>query len=122
MLLPEVLDQSGVSGVRLITLLGTALIGIGVARASYDRGIRGRALESAMFETIRRTRLWGLDYKATAAAWSRWAERWSAARVKNGLEATLAADRALKSTTISDDVGILTDLVMQLAILHQEAA
>jgi len=47
-LLSPVLAQSGVSGVRLVTALGTALVGIGVARAHYDRGVRGGALGAAV--------------------------------------------------------------------------
>src|SRR3989442_1167457 len=43
-MLPHLLAQPGVSGVALVALLGTSLIGLGLARAHYDRGARGPAL------------------------------------------------------------------------------
>ena len=59
------LDQSGVTAVKLITLLGTTLIGVGLARAHYDRRVRGGNLERLVFERLRQLRLFGLpDWKA----------------------------------------------------------
>ena len=122
-LLPRVLAQPGVSGVRLITQLGATLVGIGIARGHWDAKKRGRALESAVFGTLMKVRPYGVgDWKTEAAAWSRWAERWTASRVCNALRAARDADQALKDTTISDDRGILTDLVMRLALELKEAA
>ncbi len=116
-LLGHVLAQPGMRGVTLVNTLGTTLVGIGLARAQYDRRVRGRALESARFEMLRRLRVFGLgDWKVESRLWAEAAERWSAARVKAGLAAALAADRALKGTTISDEEGILTDLTLQLAV------
>ncbi|HVX89623.1 MAG TPA: DNA polymerase III subunit delta, partial [Gemmatimonadales bacterium] len=39
-MLPRILGQSGVSGVGLVTLLGSSLITLGVVRAHYDRKLR----------------------------------------------------------------------------------
>lgn len=121
-MLPPLLDKPGMSGVKLLTLLGQALVGTALAAALHDAGRRGRALESAVFDQLRQSRLWGLDYRATAAQWSRWAERWGAARVTAALAAAIDADRALKETTISDDAGVLTDLLLRLAVPLREAA
>lgn len=122
-LLGRVLAQPGVSGVKLVTLLGTTLIGEGVTRAAYDRKIRGRALESVAFDALRGARPFGLGpWKEETERWARWAPEWPAGRVRTALRATLAADRALKSTTLSDDRGILADLVMQLCLPHAVAA
>ncbi len=122
-LLPRVLAQPGVSGVRLVTLLGTSLVGVGIARGHWDARKRGRTLEQAVFGTLLKVRPFALgDWKSEAAAWARWAEQWPAERVRAALRAALAADRALKSTTISDDRGILTDLVMRLAVGTTEEA
>lgn len=116
-LLAPVLHQPGVSAVKLIAMLGTTLVGVGIARDHYDRGSRGRALEDAVFKTLLRNKVFGLlNYKEEAPRWARWAARWPADRVHAGLRATLAADRALKSTTISDEQAILTDLVMHLTV------
>jgi len=121
-LLPILLAQPGISGVKLVTLLGQALVGTALARSLRDEGKRGRVLESAVFEALRRARLWGLDYRGTATQWSAWAGRWSAPALHDALTAAREADQALKSTTLSNETGILTDLVMRLADRQQAAA
>jgi DNA polymerase III delta subunit len=122
-LLGPILDQPGSSGVKLVTLVGTTLIGIGVARGLLDRGTRGRALDDAVFETIRRNRVFGLlPWSEEKARWVRWASGWSAQRVQAGLRAILDADRALKMTTISDERGILADMILKMAPARREAA
>jgi DNA polymerase III subunit delta len=113
--LPHLLAQPGVSGVGLVTLLGAQLIGLGLARVQFDRGARGGALQRAVFDAILRVRPPRLDYKAAAERWSRLAERWPLSRVDAALAAALRADRRLKETSLSDDRGVLVDLVMQLA-------
>jgi DNA polymerase-3 subunit delta len=122
-LLRPLLDQPGSSGVRLVTMLGTTFVGVGVARAHADRRLRGRALDDAVFETIRRYRVYGLlSWGEEKARWIRWASAWPADRVAAALRAVLAADCALKGTTISDECGILTDLVLRLATTARAAA
>ena len=122
-LLGPILDQPGSSGVKLVTLAGTSLIGIGVARAFLDRGMRGRELDGAVFEAIRRNRVYGLlPWSEEKARWIRWASTWSAARVRAGLRAVLEADRALKMTSISDERGILSDMTFKMAPARREAA
>jgi DNA polymerase-3 subunit delta len=114
-LLDPVLAQSNVSGVRLVTLLGTALLGVRVARAELDRGVRGRALEDAAFRAMQRLRLYGVgDWKVEARLWARWAERWPADRLRAALAAALEADQALKGTTLRNERTVLLDLILQL--------
>jgi DNA polymerase-3 subunit delta len=115
-LVDPVLSQSGVSGVKLVTLLGTTLVGVSLARAQLDRGMRGRSLEQWLQNAIFRARPFGLpDWRAEPARWARWAERWSAERLRDALAATLAADQALKGTTLRDESSTMLDLVLQLA-------
>jgi DNA polymerase III delta subunit len=122
-MLPLILGQPGMSGVKLVTLLGTALIGLGVARGFYDKGIRGRALEDAVFRALLQNRPTGLlGYKEEANRWSHLVARWPPARVRVALRAILEADQALKSTTISDERGVLTDLVLRIGVRSAEAA
>jgi DNA polymerase-3 subunit delta len=122
-MLGPLLDQPGVSGVKLITLLGTTLAGIGLARSHYDRRVRGGSLERLMYDRIRQLRLFGLpDWKQESASWARWAADWPAARIRDALRAARDADQALKNTTISDERGILTDLVLRLTVARAEAA
>jgi hypothetical protein len=106
----------------LVTLLGTELIGLGIARHRYDRGARGGALSKEVFQALLRSRPSRLDYRAVSDSWSRLAERWPASRIRAGVRAALAADLRLKSTGLSDARGILLDLVMQLKPRLKEAA
>ncbi|HYC31638.1 MAG TPA: DNA polymerase III subunit delta, partial [Gemmatimonadales bacterium] len=46
-LLARLLDQPGSSAVKLVTMTGTTLVGVGIARSHYDRRLRGRALDDA---------------------------------------------------------------------------
>jgi DNA polymerase-3 subunit delta len=122
-MIAPLLDQPGVTAVRLVTLLGTSLIGVGLARSHYDRGARGGALQQRMFEKIRTLRLFGLpEWKAESGRWARWAAAWPARRVREGIRAARDADQALKNTTVSDERGILTDLVLRLTVPQVEAA
>jgi DNA polymerase III subunit delta len=122
-MLGPLLDQSGVTAVRLVSLLGTSLIGVGLARSHFDRRTRGGQLERLVLDRLRQLRIFGLpDWKAESARWARWAAAWPNARVHGGLCAARDADQALKNTTASDELGILTDLVLRLAIERREAA
>jgi DNA polymerase-3 subunit delta len=122
-LISVVLDQPGSSGVKLVTLLGTTLIGVALARSYYDRQVRGPALEKRMFETLLRLRLFGLmSYREESARWARWAARWPARRLRAALRAARDADLALKGITISDEHAALSGLVLRLAMPQVEAA
>jgi DNA polymerase III subunit delta len=116
----RVLEQSGMTGVRMITALGSGLIGLQLARALFDKGTRGGSLERAIFERFLKVRPFGLgDWKALARNWSRWAETWPAARLKAALRVTLEADTALKGTRVSDDLGVMTGVVLRVAARRQ---
>lgn len=116
-LLEAVLAQSGVTGVRLVGLLGTALTGIGVARAALDRGLREPAVISAVLAALREARPMGLgSWDDEARRWTGWAHTWPPDRIGGALRAALAADRALKGTTLSTEEGVLTDLILRVAV------
>lgn len=117
-MLPHLLAQTGVSGVGLLTQLGTQLIGLGLARALYDRGARGAALERGVREALLRARPPGrLDYRSSAERWSRLAEAWPAPRIDAAITAARRADQRLKTTTLADERGVLLDLLMSIAPL-----
>jgi DNA polymerase-3 subunit delta len=80
-MLSHVLDQPGISGVRLLSTLGTNLVGVAMVRAWYDRGVRGRALERSAFDAIKRVRMWGINWGATATLWADAAPRWDRERI-----------------------------------------
>lgn len=114
-LLPSILAQPGTSGVKLVTALGTSLLGLALTRGCYDGGLRGRALDDAVFKALLRNRPGGLlGYKEEIGRWNRVVARWPAPRIRAALRATLEADQALKNTTISDERGVLTDLILSL--------
>jgi hypothetical protein len=115
-LVKRVLEQSGMSGVKMVTSMGTALIGLRLARAHYDQGSRGSSLERILFERLRQVRPFGLgDWRTATQNWSRWAESWPAPRIRAATRAALEADMALKGTRVSDERGVITDLVLRLA-------
>jgi len=120
-LVEPVLEQAGMSGVKILMLLGTHLVGTALARAERDRG--GARPEDAVFQHLNAARPYGLRrYKDEAARWVRWSGQWTAAELSDALRAALAADRALKGTTISNDRGIVTQLVLGFAATRREAA
>ena len=115
-LLP-VLGQPGVSGVRLVTQLGTALVGLGITRTLYDEGLRGPRLEDAVVKVLLKNRPYGLlGYKEEAASWARWAPQWPVSRIRAALRAARTTDESLKNTTVSDERGLLTDLVLRVTM------
>ncbi len=114
-LTPTVLSQSGVSGVKLVTLVGVTLSGLQAARALFDQGISGRSLENQLFQLLRRSRPYGLgEWSVEVRRWAGWVPAWSTKRVRQGLAAALAADKALKGTTVSNEEGIVTELALRL--------
>lgn len=122
-LVDPVLAQAGMSGVRIVTALAAALLGTALARAELERGAPGARLESLLLAHLKRVRPYGVgNWEAAAARWARWAERWSAAELSQALRLALGADRALKSTTLTDERGLVEQLVLTLAVLPQQVA
>ena len=116
-LLGPVLDQSGVSGVKLVTLVGTTLVGLALARAHHERRLSGGQLERAIFDSLRKARPFGLpDWKAESARWARWAPAWSPARLAAATRTALETDIALKNTTLSNEQALVTGLVLRLTL------
>lgn len=116
MMLPRILGQPSVSGVSLVSLVGSSLITLGVVRAHYDRKLRGAALNKATWDTLKANRgvrvgNWGPFVNLCVDV----AGEWTQGRIRRGLAALLAADQALKETRISTEEGVLTDLVLQIA-------
>src|SRR6266540_369491 len=124
-LVEPVLEQGGMSGVKILTLIGTHLVGTALARAERDHGAltTSARLEDTVFRQMLAARPYGLrGYKEEATRWTRWSEQWTAAELSAALRAALAADRALKGTTVTDDRGILTQLLLGFAVTRREAA
>ena len=118
-----VLEQAGMSGVKIVSLLGTHLVGTALARVERDRGANPARLPDVVFRQLLAARPYGLrGYKEEAANWSEWSALWSTAELRAALRSALAADVALKTATVSDDRGIVTQLVLGFAKLNRVAA
>jgi len=123
-LVEPVLEQAGMSGVRMLSALGTALVGTALARAEVDRDARRHdRLEGALLSHLRAARPYGLgSWEQTALRWARWAGRWTAGELRGALRLALDADRALKSSTLTGEAGILEQLVLSWGVSAREAA
>jgi DNA polymerase-3 subunit delta len=122
-LVEPVLEQAGMSGVRIVSLLGTHLVGTALARAERDRGVHPARLPDTIFRQMQSVRPYGMrSYKEEAARWTAWSALWTARELGRALRAALAADNALKTATVSDDRGIVTQLVLGFGVTKQEAA
>jgi len=115
-MLENVLSASGVNGVRLVAGFGTALVGVRLARALLDTGTSARRVEQAVLQHIKQARPAGLgSWQAEAARWAAAARNWAAEDIDRALRSAYDADRALKSTTISDEVGTLSDMLLVMS-------
>ena len=122
-LVEPVLEQAGMSGVKILSLLGTHLVGTALARSERDRGVPQARLPDTIYRQMQGVRPYGMrSYKEEAARWTAWSGLWSARELGHALRAALRADNALKTATVSDDRGILTQLVLGFAATQREAA
>ncbi|HEY4100510.1 MAG TPA: DNA polymerase III subunit delta [Gemmatimonadales bacterium] len=114
--LPDLLEVSGNSGVRLVSLLGTSLLVLRWARVTAERRkIRDRALAEQVKSFCFANRPGVGSYGPFAQLAGAVVGRWPLARLRAATAATLQADVALKATRISDEAGVVTDLVLSLA-------
>jgi DNA polymerase-3 subunit delta len=121
-LLDVVLRQGSVTGVQLVMAAGTALVGVRLARALADAGTPWSRLPSAVFDRIRAARPAGVrQWKQEAGAWADAARRWTAEELDAAITVAAEADRRLKSTTISDERGVLLTMLFALPRLRAAA-
>ena len=110
-----VLPQAGVTAVRMLMALGTELVGLRLARALAGSGMAGTRLERALLEQLRRIRPTGpRSWEAQARSWAAAAPRWTPDELEQAIRATYQADRALKTSTVSDDGATLRSLLLSL--------
>lgn len=116
-LLDVVLRQGSVTGVQLVMALGTGLVGVRLARGLADGGTGWSRLPGAVFEQIRAARPAGLrrGWREQANHWAEAARAWTPDGLDRAIAAAAEADRRLKSTTISDERGILLTMLLTLA-------
>ena len=102
---------------QLVIALGTALIGTRMARAQLDDGTAPGRLERAVLQRLKaappRTRL--RRYGIEAQTWAATAGKWSTGELDRFIALTYAADRQLKSTSITSAEGVLQALSVHAA-------
>jgi len=115
-LLDVVLRQGSMTGVQLLMTLGTALVGVRMARGLADSGTEWNRLTGAVLERIKAARPSGLRvWGDEAQRWADAARGWPPDALDRAIAAAAEADRRLKSTTISDERGILVTMLLTLA-------
>jgi DNA polymerase III delta subunit len=112
-LLDVVLDRSGSGGVQLLMTLGTGLVGTRLARALADGGVPWNRLPAELKQRLRVARPARLrDWNVECDTWTAAARRWAGEELDSAIALAAGADRQLKSTTISDERGILTSMLL----------
>jgi DNA polymerase III delta subunit len=115
-MVPRLLDGPGVTPVRLLGAVGTALVGVGLARALLDDGVRPGSVPGRIVQALRAARPWGLrDWDDEAAAWTRDAGAWTLAELDAALGELLRADRRVKNTKVATGGDILREAVLATA-------
>lgn len=115
-MVPRLLDAPGMSPVRLVMSLGAALVGVGLARALLDDGMRPDAVEGRLPQAMKEAGLWFLrDWHQEARAWTRDAAHWTLAEVDAAIEELLRADRRIKSTKVAGGAEILQEALLATA-------
>lgn len=122
-LVEPVLEQGGMTGVRALTALGTAVLGTALARAELDGGVAPHRLEAVLRSHLQAARPYGLgNWGEVVRQWARWATLWSAPELRHALRRARDADAALKTSTWRDERGIIAELVLSWGTLVREAA
>ncbi|MFQ5702870.1 MAG: DNA polymerase III subunit delta [Gemmatimonadales bacterium] len=115
-MLEPVLAGAGITGVRMLMTLGPALIGVRLAVALAEQGMPPRRIETALFNAIKSARLRGFgSWKDAAVRWSAAAAKWTSREIAAATRAAYECDVALKSTALSDERGILLNLILRMS-------
>jgi len=112
-MLDGVLGGSGVTGVRLTIQLGTALVGVLLARSLLDSGTPAHRLPSAVLRAIRAAEPRRIgDWTVLSQRWANAADQWTTAELRHAIRVARDADKALKSTTVTSERGILMGMLL----------
>ncbi len=122
-MVPRLLQSPGNSGVRLVGALGTALLGVALARSCLDAGDGPGAAADRVLKILYGARPMGLrSWKEEAGRWVKDAARWRSEELDAALAALLRADARLKDTRLSGETEIVVELVLSLGEPGAEAA
>jgi DNA polymerase-3 subunit delta len=122
-MVPGLLATPGTSGVRLLSTLGTVMIGLALARAHLDAGDSRATARSRVLQTLKTVRPPGLgNWDDEVARWVEDAARWTSEELDRGLATLLRADARLKSTTVSGEEEIVAEAVLSLGVKETTVA
>lgn len=112
----RLLEAPGVTAVRLVATLSTALVGVALARALLDEGVARGAVEGRLFGAIQEARPMGVrNWQLEAEGWARDAAQWTLAELDAAIAELFRADRRLKHTTVAGAVEILQEALLTMA-------
>ncbi len=121
-MLDTVLTSAGVTSVRMVSAVGTGLVGARLARSFADRGNGTRQIERELVSAIRASRPWGLrSWRQEAEVWAHAASVWSSSEIEDSLRVVYSCDRRLKSTTLSNERAILAEMLLHLVRVEAAA-
>lgn len=113
-LLEIVLPQPGMTGVKMLNALGTAIVGARLARGYADQRKDARQVKDALWHYLKQTRPRGLGrYSDEIDRWMGVAPRWRRRELDRALRIMFEADVQLKSTTLSDPRATLTTMLLR---------
>ena len=122
-ILDTVLAGAGITGVRLIATLGTGLVGVRLARALLDDGKPAARIEGLIRKTVQNAKTgWTFrDWNDPYALLSRAAAHWTTREIDDALFTAYECDKTLKSTTVSDVRGTITEMLLKMSRIEVAA-
>ena len=119
-LVEHVLSQPKMTAVFVVLNMAKQIFAMGWGRAKVDAGMAAGRLSGEYMQMFREFggpigRSWG----EASAVWAAHTMHWSPAEYDGALAALLAADVALKSTTVTRDAQVVATLVLTLCAGRQ---
>ncbi|MDH5805094.1 MAG: hypothetical protein OEZ54_07905, partial [Gemmatimonadota bacterium] len=117
-LLEVVLPQPGITGVKLVTALGTALVGTRMTRGLMDGGRTPKQVEDALWKFLKAEKPRGIGrYSEEIKRWLGAAKRWPGRELDDAIELLYNTDQRLKSGSIGDERAVLTNTLLHFRAL-----
>lgn len=114
-LLRVVLAQPKVTGVSIIMALTVQTLALAWGRAAREEGMSASQLEREFFNLLREGKAFpGRSWGEATKAWARSLPRWNAAALDYSLHALIAADVALKETTVATEEQIVSTCLLAM--------
>ena len=114
-ILPGLLEQPKSSGVFIVMVLGTQVLGTGFARARLAKRVPPQRLSGEIMNMIKESGAYpGRSWTEAAHAWTSAAAKWTTDDLFAAAMALHWADRALKETGRTSEEGILQSAILAM--------